>query len=185
MLIRREIGQPCYCSLGWQVQQSFDFDRRIWTNEVGTYQTCIYGNLHGETSSSWLTLGSSQLKNPAKKQCVKIPTVNTLDPAYEHQVRTLSRHQVCPGKNSVADTLQVITSGRSIWSGTPVKGTWYNFILETGPLGISTGSSPSTKMSMGLLNGDGVVDWRIATQQINGTDFYCSGIFIESPGPQL
>ncbi len=28
------------------------------------------------------------------------------------------------GQNGVADTLQVITGGKSIWSVTPVKGTW-------------------------------------------------------------
>lgn len=28
------------------------------------------------------------------------------------------------GQNGVADTLQVITGGKSIWSVQPVKGTW-------------------------------------------------------------
>ena len=35
------------------------------------------------------------------------------------------------GQNGVADTLQVITGGKSIWSVTPVKGTWVSLFPLT------------------------------------------------------
>ncbi|KAL1952088.1 hypothetical protein VTO73DRAFT_1237 [Trametes versicolor] len=219
-----------------------DFDKWSWSNQVGQYQTYIYGNLHGETASSWLTLGS-QFKNPAttgEKQGVKvkinaqstwnggpmlrtellpqttnsltghlffhvslqIPTVNPPDPAYEHQIVFWESHFAdikygqLSGQNGVADTLQVITGGKSIWSvQQPVKGTWYNFILETGSPGglwVSTGSAPLTKVFTGSLGGSGGTDWHIgalrlpingAAQQITETDLYYSGIYVEDTGP--
>ncbi|KAG9128526.1 hypothetical protein FRC07_005893 [Ceratobasidium sp. 392] len=179
-----------------------DFDKWSWSNQVGTYQTYIYGNLHGEKASSWYTLGS-QYKNPAttgQKQGVKvkitgnsvwnggtmlrqdfrselipqttaslsghlyfhvslqIPTINPPDPAYEHQYGQLS------GQNGVADTLRVITGGKTIWSVTPTKGTWYNFIIETGSPGglwVSTGSAQLTKVYSGSVNGNGGTDWHV------------------------
>ncbi|KAL4243138.1 Glycoside hydrolase 131 catalytic N-terminal domain-containing protein [Abortiporus biennis] len=218
-----------------------DFDKWSWSNQVGSYQTYIYGNLHGETASSWLTLGS-QFKNPsttAENQGVKvkinststwnggpmlrtellpqttnaltghlyfhvslqIPTVNPPDPAYEHQIVFWEEHYAdikygqLSGQSGVADTLQVITGGQSIWSVTPVKGTWYNFILETGSpdgLWVSTGSSALQKVFTGSLNGNGGTDWHVGalrlpingqTQQINETDIYYSGIYVEDSGP--
>ncbi|KAH9857906.1 hypothetical protein C2E23DRAFT_153161 [Lenzites betulinus] len=218
-----------------------DFDKWSWSNQVGQYQTYIYGNLHGETASSWLTLGS-QFKNPAttgEKQGVKvkinaqstwnggpmlrtellpqttnsltghlffhvslqIPTVNPPDPAYEHQIVFWEGHFAdikygqLSGQNGVADTLQVITGGKSIWSVQPVKGTWYNFILETGSPGglwVSTGSDALTKVYTGSLNGNGGTDWHVgalrlpingAPQQITETDLYYSGVYVEDAGP--
>ncbi|KAI0757134.1 hypothetical protein C8Q80DRAFT_1132177 [Daedaleopsis nitida] len=198
--------------LTWLVlcRTATDFDKWSWSNQVGTYQTYIYGNLHGETASSWLTLGS-QFKNPAtgaEKQGVKVkinaqstwnggpmlrtelipqttnslsghlffhvslqlPTVNPPDPAYEHQIVFWESHFAdikygqLSGQNGEGDTLQVITGGKSIWSVRPVKGTWYNFILETGSPGglwVSTGSSPLQKVYTGSLNGNGGTDWHI------------------------
>ncbi|KAI0735314.1 hypothetical protein C8Q76DRAFT_610363 [Earliella scabrosa] len=218
-----------------------DFDNWSWSNQVGTYQTYIYGNLHGEKASSWLTLGSGY-KNPATsgaKQGVKvkingqstwnggpmlrtelipqttkslsghlffhvslqIPTVNAPDPAYEHQIVFWEGHFAdikygqLSGQNGVADTLQVITGGKSIWSVQPVKGTWYNFILETGSPGglwVSTGSSPLQKVYSGSLNGNGGTDWHIGAlrlpingqpQVINETNIFYSGIYVEDSGP--
>ncbi|KAI0662701.1 hypothetical protein C8Q70DRAFT_576666 [Cubamyces menziesii] len=218
-----------------------DFDKWSWSNQVGSYQTYIYGNLHGETASLWLTLGS-QYKNPAttgETQGVKvkinasstwnggpmlrtellpqttnslsghmyfhvslqIPTVNPPDPAYEHQIVFWEGHYAdikygqLSGQNGVADTLQVITGGKSIWSVQPVKGTWYNFILETGSPGglwVSTGSNALQKVYTGSLNGNGGTDWHIGalrlplngvTQQITETDLYYSGIYVEDSGP--
>ena len=99
-----------------------------------------------------------------------------------------------PGQNGVADTLQVITGGKSIWSVQPVKGTWvrnvisilvhsgavtrfsktdlihsfqYNFILEVGSPGglwVSTGSAPLTKVYTGSLGGSGGTDWHIGAR---------------------
>ncbi|CUA67774.1 hypothetical protein RSOLAG22IIIB_03201 [Rhizoctonia solani] len=210
-----------------------DLDKWSWSNQVGSYQTYIYGNTHGETASSWYTLGS-QYKNPATttaKQGVKvkinansiwnggtmlrselipqtkaslsghlyfhvslqIPTVNPPNPNFEHQVRlmlvthinvslyeTHSRNDFqivfweghyadikygqLAGQNGVADVLRVITGGQTIWSVTPVKGTWYNFILETGSPGglwVSTGGNTLTKVYTGSLNGNGGTDWHI------------------------
>ncbi|TFK76965.1 hypothetical protein BDN72DRAFT_953462 [Pluteus cervinus] len=240
-----------------------DFDTWSWSNQVGTYQTYIYGNLHGEKASSWLTLGSG-FKNPATtgaKQGIKvkvtgtstwnggpmlrtelipqssrslsgnlyfhvslqIPTVNPPNPAYEHQAssRSLSYFgKVClqclvsifvfqyfpghfadikygqlSGQNGVADTLQVITGGRSIWSTQPVKGTWYNFILGTGSFGglwVSNGTSALTKVYTGSLNGNGGNDWHVGalrlpingnTQVITEENIYYSGIYVEDSGP--
>ncbi|GJE86000.1 glycoside hydrolase family 131 protein [Phanerochaete sordida] len=220
---------------------SADFNQWSWSNQVGTYQTYIYGNLHGETASSWLTLGSTY-KNPAttaEKQGIKIkinststwnggpmlrteilpqttnsltghlyfhvslqiPTVNPPDPAYEHQIVFWESHVAdikygqLTGQNGVADTLQVITGGKSVWSVTPAKGTWYNFILETGSPGglwVSTGSAPLTKVYTGSLGGSGGTAWHVGalrlplngvTQQITETDFYYSGIYVEDSGP--
>lgn len=87
----------------------------------------------------------------------------------------------------------------------------YNFILGTGSPGglwVSTGSSPLAQVFTGSLNGDGGTDWHIGTsvlissrpsltsdigalrlplngvtQQINETDFYYSGIYVEDSGP--
>ncbi|KAJ3488482.1 hypothetical protein NLI96_g2834 [Meripilus lineatus] len=259
-----------------------DFNKWSWSSQVGTYQTYIYGNLHGESASSWLTLGS-QFKNPsttAEKQGVKvkinststwnggpmlrtellpqttqslsghlyfhvslqIPTVNppvhllriqplgtacdlqtlhTNTKSSSGKVNTISLlsrvHTECmthpirssylqghyadikygqlSGQNGVADTLQVITGGKAIWSVTPVKGTWYNFILETGSPGglwVSTGSSALQKVYTGSLNGNGGTDWHIGalrlplngvTQQITETDIYYSGVYVENSGP--
>jgi len=218
-----------------------DFNKWSWSNQVGAYQTYIYGNLHGEVASSWLTLGS-QYKNPsttAEKQGIKIkingtstwnggpmlrteilpqttnalsghlyfhvslqiPTVNPPDPAYEHQIVFWEGHYAdikygqITGQTGVADTLQVITGGKSIWSVTPVKGTWYNFILETGSPGglwVSTGSAALTKVFTGSLNGNGGTDWHVGalrlplngvTQQTTETDLYYSGIYVEDSGP--
>ncbi|KAL5636488.1 hypothetical protein ACGC1H_000446 [Rhizoctonia solani] len=147
-----------------------DFDKWSWSNQVGTYQTYIYGNLHGEKASAWYTLGS-QYKNPATttaKQGVKvkisansiwnggtmlrselipqttaslsghlyyhvslqIPTVNPPNPNFEHQIVFWEGHYAdikygqLSGQNGVADVLRVITGGQTIWSVTPVKGTW-------------------------------------------------------------
>ncbi|QRV73135.1 glycoside hydrolase family 131 protein [Ceratobasidium sp. AG-Ba] len=187
-----------------------DLDKWSWSNQVGQYQTYIYGNLHGEKASSWYTLGS-QYKNPATttaKQGVKvkitansiwnggtmlrselipqttaslsghlyyhvslqIPTVNAPDPNYEHQIVFWEGHYAdikygqLSGQNGVADVLRVITGGKTIWSVTPTKGTWYNFILETGSPGglwVSTGSSQLTKVYSGSLNGNGGTDWHV------------------------
>ena len=66
----------------------------------------------------------------------------------------------------------MITGGKSIWSVTPVKGTWYNFILETGSPGglwVSTGSSALQKVYTGSLNGNGGTDWHIGAFTIIGT----------------
>ncbi|CAL1696101.1 unnamed protein product [Somion occarium] len=195
-----------------------DFDKWSWSNQVGQYQTYIYGNLHGETASSWLTLGS-QFKNPATSAeaqgakvklnasftwnggpmlrtelipqtmsslsghlyfhvSLQIPTVNAPDPAYEHQIVFWEGH--------FAD----IKYGQL-----SVKGTWYNFILETGSPGglwVSTGSSLLQKVFTGSLNGNGGTDWHIGalrlpvngqTQQITETDIYYSGIYVEDSGP--
>ncbi|KAF8898596.1 hypothetical protein BD779DRAFT_1484708 [Infundibulicybe gibba] len=220
-----------------------DFDAWSWSNQVGSYQTYIYGNLHGEKASSWVTLGS-QYKNPAttaEKQGVKIkltststwnggpmlrtellpqttqslsgnlfyhvslqiPTVNPPNPAYEHQIVFWEGHYAdikygqLSGQNGVADTLQVITGGKSIWSVTPVKGTWYNFILGTGSPGglwVSTGSNTLQKVYSGSLNGNGGTDWHIgalrlpingAAQVIGEEDFYYSGIYVENSGPTI
>ncbi|KAI0651724.1 hypothetical protein C8Q79DRAFT_1004989 [Trametes meyenii] len=205
-----------------------DFDKWSWSNQVGQYQTYIYGNLHDETASSWLTLGS-QFKNPAttgEKQGVKVKidaqstwnggpmlrtellpqTTNSLTGHLFFHV-SLSRivfweghfadikYGQLSGQNGVADTLQVITGGKSIWSVQPAKGTWYNFILETGSPGglwVSTGSEPLKKVYTGSLNGNGGTDWHIGalrlplngnSQQISETDFFYSGIYVEDSGP--
>ncbi|KAG8695245.1 hypothetical protein FRC09_009281 [Ceratobasidium sp. 395] len=187
-----------------------DFDKWSWSSQVGTYQTYIYGNQHGEKASSWYTLGS-QYKNPAttgQKQGVKvkitgnsvwnggtmlrselipqttaslsghlyyhvslqIPTVNPPSPDYEHQIVFWEGHYAdikygrLSGQTGNGDVLQVITGGKTIWSVTPVKGTWYNFILETGSPGglwVSTGSAKLTKVYSGSLNGNGGTDWHV------------------------
>lgn len=43
---------------------STQLDTWSWSNQIGSYQTYIYGNLKGEKISSWVTLGS-EFKNPA------------------------------------------------------------------------------------------------------------------------
>ncbi|PBL00739.1 hypothetical protein ARMGADRAFT_1006864 [Armillaria gallica] len=218
-----------------------DFNKWSWSNQVGQYQTYIYGNLKGETASTWLELGSTYM-NPAtagEKQGVKvkltasslwnsgpmlrtellpqtsnsltgnlyfhvslqIPATNSPNPAYEHQIVFWEGHYAdikygqLSGQNGVADTLQVITGGKSIWSVTPVKGTWYNFILGTGSPGglwVSTGSNTLQKVYSGSLNGNGGTDWHIGalrlplggtTQVISEEDFYYSGIYVEDSGP--
>ncbi|KAF8078477.1 hypothetical protein FPV67DRAFT_1663213 [Lyophyllum atratum] len=218
-----------------------------WSNQVGTYQTYIYGNLHSEKASSWLTLGS-QYKNPATttaKQGVKvkltststwnggpmlrtelipqsarslsgnlfyhvslqIPTVNPPDPAYEHQVFLQISQAIghyadikygqLSGQTGVADTLRVITGGKTIWTVTPVKGTWYNFALGTGSPGglwVSTGGSQLQKVYTGSLNGNGGNDWHVGSLRlpINGNaqaiieeNIYYSGIYVEDSGPTI
>ncbi|KAH7931142.1 hypothetical protein BV22DRAFT_1137917 [Leucogyrophana mollusca] len=218
-----------------------DFDQWSWNNQVGAYQTYIYGNLNGETASSWLTLGS-QYMNPAatgEKQGVKVkidaesvwnggsmlrteilpqtsnsltgnlffhvslqlPTENTPDSAYEHQIVFWEEHYCdikygqLSGQDGVANTLQVITGGESIWSVTPVLGEWYNFILGVGSPGglwVSTGSNALTQVYSGSLGGSGGTDWHVGvlrlpldgtTQTITEEDFYYSGIYVEDSGP--
>ncbi|KII93236.1 hypothetical protein PLICRDRAFT_35426 [Plicaturopsis crispa FD-325 SS-3] len=220
--------------------KSTDFDTWSWSNQVGQYQTYIYGNVHGETASSWLTLGSDY-KNPASSDVqgvkvklnatstwnsgpmlrtelipqttssltgnlffhvsLQIPTVNPPDPAYEHQIVFWEEHFAdikygqLSGQDGVADTLQVITGGKSIWSVTPVKGTWYNFVLGVGSPGglwVSTGGDPLKQVYTGSLNGNGGSDWHIGalrlpldgtTQEITEENFYYSGIYVEDSGP--
>ncbi|KDQ63766.1 hypothetical protein JAAARDRAFT_390496 [Jaapia argillacea MUCL 33604] len=218
-----------------------DFNYWSWNNQTGAYQTYIYGNLQGETASSWLTLGSTY-KNPsttAEKQGVKvkinstsiwnggdmlrteilpqttnaltghlyfhvslqIPTVNPPNPAYEHQIVFWEEHTAdikygtLSGQTGVSDTLQLITGGASVWSVTPIKGTWYNFILETGSPGglwVSTNSSALTKVYTGTLGTSGGTDWHVGAlrlplngtvQQITESDIYYSGIYVEDAGP--
>ncbi|KAG8747958.1 hypothetical protein FRC12_013963 [Ceratobasidium sp. 428] len=216
-----------------------DFDKWSWSSQVGTYQTYIYGNQHGEKASSWYTLGS-QYKNPAsmlytlkfnayqilketfvcvatgQKQGVKttaslsghlyyhvslqIPTVNPPSPDYEHQIVFWEGHYAdikygrLSGQTGNGDVLQVITGGKTIWSVTPVKGTWYNFILETGSPGglwVSTGSAKLTKVYSGSLNGNGGTDWHVGmlrlpngnTNTITEENIYYSGVYVENSGP--
>ncbi|KIJ68302.1 glycoside hydrolase family 131 protein [Hydnomerulius pinastri MD-312] len=218
-----------------------DFDQWSWSNQVGTYQTYIYGNLQGETASDWLTLGSEYMNSATtgEKQGVKVkisadsvwnggdmlrtellpqssttltgnlffhvslqlPTTNPPDSAYEHQIVFWEEHYCdikygqLSGQNGVANTLQVITGGKSIWSVEPELGTWYNFILGVGSPGglwVSTGSSPLTQVYTGSLGGSGGNDWHIgalrlpidgSTQTITEEDFYYSGIYVENSGP--
>ncbi|KAG9095884.1 hypothetical protein FS749_009555 [Ceratobasidium sp. UAMH 11750] len=246
-----------------------DFDKWSWSNQVGTYQTYIYGNLHVCVPFSHKTAVTEDLLTRARKlhpgipsgrttgekQGVKvkitgnsvwnggtmlrlvflcelsncyllcdyrselipqttaslsghlyyhvslqIPTVNPPDPNYEHQIVFWEGHYAdikygqLSGQNGVADVLRVITGGKTIWSVTPVKGTWYNFILETGSPGglwVSTGSSPLTKVYSGSLNGNGGTDWHVGilrlpngnTNTITEENIYYSGVYVENSGP--
>ncbi|KAM5538169.1 hypothetical protein V8D89_008056 [Ganoderma adspersum] len=132
---------------------------------------------------------------------LQIPMVNPPDPAYEHQIVFWEGHYAdikygqLSGQNGIADTLKVITGGKSIWSVQPVKGTWRT--RSPGGLWVSTSSNALEKVYDGSLNGNGGTDWHIdlssgalrlplngrSTQQINETDLYYSGIYVEDSGP--
>ncbi|KAF8760056.1 Microtubule binding [Rhizoctonia solani] len=133
---------------------------------------------------------------------LQIPTVNPPDPNYEHQIVFWEaaghyadiKYGQLAGQNGVADVLRVITGGKTIWSVTPVKGTWYNFILETGSPGglwVSTGGNALTKVYSGSLNGNGGTDWHIGalrlpngnTNTITEENIYYSGVYVEDSGP--
>jgi len=133
---------------------------------------------------------------------LQIPTTNAPDPNFEHQIVFWEEHFAdikygqLSGQNGVADTLQVITGGKSIWSVTPVKGTWYNFILGTGSPGglwVSTGGNQLAKVFSGSLNGQGGTDWHVGilrlpngnTNTISEEDIYYSGVYVENSGPTL
>ncbi|CEL63803.1 hypothetical protein RSOLAG1IB_05567 [Rhizoctonia solani AG-1 IB] len=167
-----------------------DFDKWSWSNQVGAYQT---SELIPQTTASL----SGHLYFHVSLQ---IPTVNPPDPNYEHQIVFWEGHYAdikygqLAGQNGVADVLRVITGGKTIWSVTPVKGTWYNFILETGSPGglwVSTGGSALTKVYTGSLNGNGGTDWHIGalrlpngnTNTITEENIYYSGVYVEDSGP--
>lgn len=61
------------------------------------------------------------------------PILNTVKlPVGFMQISTywIFHHQLCVGQNGAPDTLQVISGGKSIWSVTPVKGTWVRILLS-------------------------------------------------------
>ncbi|GLB36289.1 putative carbohydrate-binding module family 1 protein [Lyophyllum shimeji] len=139
--------------------------------------------------------GSAAVLSPLPSDPYREPTRC----ADEHQIVFWEGHYAdikygqLSGQNGVADsTLRVITGGSTIWSLTPVKGTWYNFILGTGSPGglwVSTGSNPlqkvySVSFSFGCtgalrlpINGN--------TQVITEENIYYSGIYVEDSGPTL
>ncbi|GAB1519614.1 hypothetical protein RhiTH_002682 [Rhizoctonia solani] len=183
---------------------------KINANSIWNGGTMLRSELIPQTTSS-LSGHLLVLATPSKSETdsrflryfhvsLQIPTVNPPDPNYEHQIVFWEGHYAdikygqLAGQNGVADVLRVITGGKTIWSVTPVKGTWYNFILETGSPGglwVSTGGNALTKVYSGSLNGNGGTDWHIGalrlpngnTNTITEENIYYSGVYVEDSGP--